>query len=72
MPTLDDGVLDQVFLSARTFAAFKPDPISDEALMQLHALAQMGPTAFNSQPARFATLRAQGPRLPFLTSATLA
>jgi 3-hydroxypropanoate dehydrogenase len=50
-------VFEQVFTSARTFNKFKPEPVSDETLHQLHDLMKWGPTSFNSQPARFVFLR---------------
>lgn len=57
MRTIDPHALDQVFREARTFSTFKPDPVSDDTLAQLQELAQWGPTAFNSQPARFVFVR---------------
>ena len=48
---------DQVFLAARTFNKFKPDPVSDETLHQLHDLMKWGPTSMNCQPGRYVFLR---------------
>jgi 3-hydroxypropanoate dehydrogenase len=49
----DAAVLDLAFRQARTFNKFKPDPVSDATLREIVQLAQWGPTAMNSQPARF-------------------
>ena len=59
MPTneaLDDRALDQLFRTARTFAA-GPNPwherdVPDELLHRIWALAVMGPTSANCEPAR--------------------
>ncbi|MDF2445119.1 MAG: nitroreductase family protein [Moraxellaceae bacterium] len=50
---LDDKTLKQLFLEARTHNAWLDKPVSDEQLRQLYDLAVMGPTAANTQPARF-------------------
>lgn len=50
---LDDKTLEQLFLEARTHSVWLDKPVSDEQLRQLYELAVMGPTAANSQPARF-------------------
>lgn len=57
MPELDPAALDQLFRKARTYSGFAPDPIDDATLERLQALAQCGPTAFNSQPARWVFVR---------------
>lgn len=54
---LPDAALDQLFRSARTVHAFKPEPVSDETLHALYELLKWGPTAFNAQPARFVFVR---------------
>ena len=51
------ATFDQVFLAARTFNKFKPDPVSDETLHQLHDLMKWGPTSMNCQPGRYVFLR---------------
>ena len=48
---------EQVFSAARTFAKFRNEPVSDETLKALYELAQWGPTASNSQPARYVFVR---------------
>ncbi|MFN3587511.1 MAG: malonic semialdehyde reductase [Moraxellaceae bacterium] len=50
---LDTNALNQLFLTARTHNAWLDKPVSDALLQQVYELAVMGPTAANSQPARF-------------------
>lgn len=50
---LSNAALEQLFTQARTVHAFKPEAVSDEKIQVLYDLAKWGPTAFNSQPARF-------------------
>jgi 3-hydroxypropanoate dehydrogenase len=50
---LSAGDLDQLFLGARTFNAFRDVPVDDAILRQIYELARMGPTAMNCTPARF-------------------
>lgn len=57
MPTLSQNAFDLTFVHARTFNKFKPGPVSDDTLRQLHDLMKWGPTSFNCQPARFVFLR---------------
>jgi 3-hydroxypropanoate dehydrogenase len=54
---LDDAVLDRLFRFARSVHAFKPDPVTDSTLRRLYDLLKWGPTAFNSQPARYVFVR---------------
>lgn len=54
---LDDHALKQLFLEARTHSVWLDTPVSDEQLRQLYTLAVQGPTAANSQPARFVFVR---------------
>ena len=56
-PALNDATLDQLFREARTVHAFKPTPVTDAQIHQLYDLLKWGPTAFNSQPARYVFLR---------------
>lgn len=46
-----------LFTEARTFNSWDGEPISDESLMELYELAKWGPTAANSNPARFVFVR---------------
>jgi 3-hydroxypropanoate dehydrogenase len=57
MSMLSPAAFDQTFRHARTFNKFKPDPVSDDTLRQLHELMKWGPTSFNCQPARLLFLR---------------
>lgn len=50
---LGAAALDQLFRSARTFNRFTSKPVSDETLRDLYELLKWGPTAVNSQPARY-------------------
>lgn len=54
---LDENALRQLFLDARTHAAWLPSPVDDDLLRRLYELAVQGPTAANSQPARFVFLK---------------
>lgn len=49
---LDQDGLDLLFNEARTFNAFKDEPVSDELLQQVYDLARMGPTSANCSPMR--------------------
>lgn len=50
---LDDNALKQLFLDARTHNAWLDQPVPDALLRRLYELAVQGPTAANTQPARF-------------------
>lgn len=54
---LSQSALDQLFRSARSTHAFTAEPVTDETLRQLYELLKWGPTAWNSQPARFVFVR---------------
>jgi len=45
---------EQLFTAARTQNGYFPDPVSDATLQQLYELLKWGPTAANTNPARFA------------------
>lgn len=51
--------LNRAFLEARSFNKFTPEPLSETTLRQLYDLLKWGPTAVNSQPARFVFLRSK-------------
>jgi 3-hydroxypropanoate dehydrogenase len=55
--TLDANDLDQLFLQARSHNGWRDQPVTDEEVQRLYALARMGPTANNSSPARFVFVR---------------
>lgn len=47
---------DRLFLKARTPQAWSDRPIPEETIRRLYDLVRLGPTAFNSTPARFVFL----------------
>jgi 3-hydroxypropanoate dehydrogenase len=49
---LDRHALDQLFNEARTCVSWRQDPVPDELLREVWALARMGPTSANCSPAR--------------------
>jgi 3-hydroxypropanoate dehydrogenase len=54
---LPDETLDKLFRTARSHNAWRDEPVSDDTLRELYAIACMGPTSANSSPARFLFLR---------------
>jgi 3-hydroxypropanoate dehydrogenase len=44
--------LNRIFLEARTYNTFLPEPVSDELLRQVYDLAKWGPTSANTMPMR--------------------
>lgn len=48
---------EQLFTEAHTHYGYFPDPVSDATLHALYDLLKWGPTAANSNPARFAFVR---------------
>jgi 3-hydroxypropanoate dehydrogenase len=57
MNRLGERELDLIFREARTFTAFRDEPLSDDTLRELYELMKWGPTSANSCPARFVFLR---------------
>ena len=57
MTSINDHALDQVFRSARSIQKFLPKEVTNETIAALYDLVKLGPTGFNSQPARFLFLR---------------
>ena len=55
-PELDQLVLDQLFLNARSYNSWLDAPVTDEQLRKLYDILKMGPTSFNCCPARFVFL----------------
>jgi len=51
------SVLDQAFVTARTFNTFADRPVDDATLRRLYDLYKWGPTALNAQPARVVFVR---------------
>lgn len=54
---LDRQALAQLFTEARTRNAWLDRPVADELIEQLYEVAKWGPTAANSNPARFVFVR---------------
>src|ERR1700687_3992929 len=50
--TLPDAALDQLFRTARTYRAWRDQPVSDETLREIYELMKWGPTSSNCSPAR--------------------
>ncbi|WP_119155262.1 malonic semialdehyde reductase [Caldimonas tepidiphila] len=72
---LDAAALDQLFLAARTHAAFEPRPLPMSLLRELYRLASLGPTSMNCQPARFVFIGTEAGRerlLPHLSAGNVA
>jgi 3-hydroxypropanoate dehydrogenase len=57
-PLSEEGS-DLIFRKARTFYAWKPEPVSDELLHRIYDLFKFGPTSFNTSPARILFLRTE-------------
>jgi 3-hydroxypropanoate dehydrogenase len=49
---LDDWSLDLLFREARTFSAWRPDPVTENDLRRVWELARLGPTSANCSPVR--------------------
>jgi 3-hydroxypropanoate dehydrogenase len=54
---VDQAVMEQVFLGARTFNTFTQQQVSDELLKQLYDLMKWGPTSMNCQPGHYVAVR---------------
>ncbi|MCR8957356.1 malonic semialdehyde reductase [Variovorax sp. S2] len=54
---LDDAALALLFTEARSHNGWTAEPVTDEQLRQVYALARMGPTSANCSPARFVFVR---------------
>ncbi|TCD02247.1 malonic semialdehyde reductase [Erythrobacteraceae bacterium CFH 75059] len=49
---VDDAVLDQLFLEARSYNGWLDRPVSEAQIRRLYDLMKMGPTSANMQPSR--------------------
>jgi 3-hydroxypropanoate dehydrogenase len=56
---LADPSLDQIFRGARTYRAWRDEPVTDETLRELYDLLRLGPTSSNCCPARFVFVRSR-------------
>ncbi len=68
---LPDAALDQIFLKARTYNGFRPDPVPAALLRELYETARWAPTAANGGPGRFLFLTSQAAKeklSPFMSS----
>ena len=50
---ISDEALDQLFRKARTYRAWRPDPVPEALLKEVYDLARLGPTSADSSPGRF-------------------
>jgi len=50
---IDASAIDQLFTNARTHNAFLDTPVSDETLLEVARLTELGPTEANTLPGRF-------------------
>jgi 3-hydroxypropanoate dehydrogenase len=57
--TIDDSPLDILFREARTYTAWKSQPVADQTLRDLYDILKWAPTSANTSPARFAFLRSK-------------
>lgn len=65
-PVLDDAARALLFTEARTANAFLPDPVTDEQLEDIYALAKFGPTMANTNPLRWVVVRSPEARARLL------
>lgn len=49
---LDDAALDQLFRTARTYRAWRDQPVTDQTLRAIYQLMKWGPTSSNCCPGR--------------------
>ncbi len=59
---LDQNVLDQLFLTARSHNAWQGRPVPDELLQRLYNTFRMGPTSANCCPARIVFVKSREAR----------
>lgn len=50
---ISSAALNQLFLEARTYTKWRPEPVPPSLLQEVYDLARMGPTSANCCPARF-------------------
>jgi len=62
MERVDERALDVLFREARSYYSWQDRPVSDETLRELYETCKWGPTAANSNPARFVFVRSQAAR----------
>jgi nitroreductase len=72
---LDSRALDQLFRTARTYNAWRDEPVPTAIIHELYELLKWGPTSANTSPARFVfltTAEAKARLEPFLSGANRA
>jgi 3-hydroxypropanoate dehydrogenase len=52
MPSVSAEALNQIFRDARTYRAWRPEPVPEQLLRELYDLVKLGPTSANCSPAR--------------------
>ena len=57
MERVDERALDVLFREARSYYSWQDRPVPDETLRELYDTCKLGPTAANSNPARFVFVR---------------
>lgn len=57
--SLDQSVLEQVFISARTVNGFTGQEVPDALIKQLYELMKWGPTSMNCQPGHYVMVKSQ-------------
>ena len=57
MTRIGDEALETLFTRARTFNAWRSEPVPDDLLRELYGLVRLGPTSANCSPARFVFVR---------------
>jgi len=63
---LSTAGLDLLLRKARTFYAWKPEPVSDAILHEIYDNFKFGPTSFNCSPARVVFLRTEAAKARLL------
>jgi 3-hydroxypropanoate dehydrogenase len=59
MPSVSAESLNQIFREARTYRAWRPEPVPEKLLRELYDLTRLGPTSANASPARFVFVTSQ-------------
>lgn len=59
---LDEDAIAQLFLAARTYNSWSDRPVDEDTIRRLYELAASGPTAANSNPARFVFITSNAAR----------
>ncbi len=57
---IPDAALNQLFRAARSYNAWKPEPVPETLVRAVYDLMKYGPTSANCSPARFVWLGSQG------------